>query len=42
MAAFGVFMALFDLSTIFDGFNRQVNPVLPLSNTETTGAASGS
>jgi len=36
MAAFGLYMALFDLSTIFDGSNRQVNPVLRLSNTETT------
>jgi hypothetical protein len=31
MAAFGVFMALFSRSPVFDGFNSQIDPVFSLS-----------
>jgi hypothetical protein len=31
MAAFGVFMALFSRSPLFDGFNQQIDPVFSLS-----------
>ena len=42
MAAFGVFMALFGQSPLFDGFNSQIDPVFRPGNTEAPAVASGS
>jgi hypothetical protein len=41
MAVFGVFMALFNQSPLFDGFNSQIDPVFALSAVEAPSAPIG-